>query len=63
LSCFTRYSPSDYDLYVKPAATYKISDIWQAELGGNIFTGDDEYSFLAQFENNSNIYASLRCSY
>ncbi len=63
LSCFTRYSPSDADLYVKPVATYKISDIWQAELGGNVFDGDNEYSFLAQFENNSNVYASLRYSY
>lgn len=63
LGCFTRYSPSDDDLYVKPAVTYKISDIWQAEIGGNVFTGEDDYSFLAQFENNSNIYASLRCSY
>lgn len=63
LSCFTRYSPSDNDVYIKPVATYKISDRWQASLGGNIFAGEDEYTFLGQFENNSNIHASLRCNY
>ena len=63
LSCFTRYSPSDEDVYVKPSATYKISDRWQASVGGNLFAGADEYSFLGQFEDNSNIHASLRCSY
>jgi hypothetical protein len=63
LSCFTRYSPSDKDVYIKPTATYKISDQWQAAIGGDIFFGSDEYSFLGQFENNSNIHASLRCSF
>lgn len=63
LSCFTRYSPSDKDIYLKPVATYKISDRWQAALGGDIFIGDEEYTFLGQFENNSNVHASLRCSY
>jgi len=63
LSCFTRYSPSDEDVYVKPVATYKVSDHWQASLGADIFAGSDNYTFLGQFEDNSNIHASLRCSY
>ncbi len=63
LSCFTRYSPSDEDVYVKPVATYKVSDHWQASLGADLFAGSEDYTFLGQFENNSNIHASLRCSY
>lgn len=63
LSCFTRYSPSDEDVYVKSSATYKISDRMLASIGGNLFAGADEYTFLGQFEDNSNIYASLRYSY
>ena len=63
LSCFTRYSPSDGDVYVKPTATYKISDRWQASVGGDLFAGDHLYSFLGQFEDNSNIHASLRWSF
>jgi hypothetical protein len=63
LSCFTRYSPSDEDVYVKPSATYKISDRWQASIGGNLFAGANEYTFLGQFEDNCNVHASLRCSY
>ena len=63
LNCFTRYSPSDEDVYIKPSALYKISDHWQASLGGNIFAGEHEYSFLGQFEKNSNVYTALRYSY
>lgn len=62
LSCFTRYSPSDADAYIKPVATYRISDQWQASVGGNFFVGSDDHTFLAQFEENNNLYASLRCS-
>jgi hypothetical protein len=63
VSCFTRYSPSDEDVYVKPSVTYKVSDHWMASIGGNMFAGDEEHTFLGQFEDNSNVYASLRCSY
>jgi hypothetical protein len=63
LSCFTRYSPSDKDVYLKPSVTYKVSDRWQASIGANLFAGSDDYTFLGQFENNSNIHASLRFSF
>lgn len=63
LSCFTRWSPSDEDVYVKPEITYKISDRWQTSVGGNIFAGADEYTFLGQFEDNSNAYAAMRYSF
>ena len=35
---------------------------WQAEIGGNIFTGKEE-SFFGQFEENSNVYAAIRYSF
>jgi hypothetical protein len=63
LSCFARYSPSDEDGYVKPVATYKISDRWQATLGGNIFFGDEEHTFLSQFKDNNNVNGSVRFSF
>jgi hypothetical protein len=63
LNCFARYSPSDNDAYIKPAVTYTISDRWQVSAGGNVFLGEAPYTFLGQFENNSNVHASLRCSY
>lgn len=63
VSCFTRYSPSDEDVYVKPSVTYKVSDHLMASIGGNMFAGDEEHTFLGQFEDNSNVYTSLRCSY
>jgi len=63
VGCFARYSPSDRDIYLKPAGTYKISDRWQASLGGNLFAGKNPHTFLGQFEDNSNIHASIRCGF
>jgi len=63
LSCFARYSPNEDDGYVKPTATYKISDRWQATLGGSIFFGDDEHTFLSQFRDNNNVNGSVRFSF
>ncbi len=63
LSCFTRYSPNENDGYVKPTATYKISDRWQTTLGGNVFFGDDEHTFLSQFGDNNNVNGSVRFSF
>jgi hypothetical protein len=63
LNCFVRYAPSDADAYLKPVLTYAISDRWRASAGANVFLGEEPYTFLGQFENNSSIHASLRCSY
>ncbi len=63
LSLFGYFSPSDEDLYLRPKLHYKISDSWAVDAGGNIFIGEDNHTFFSQFENNSNAYAGLRCSY
>ncbi len=63
LSLFTYYSPSDQDGYLRPKAAYKLTDRWKIEAGGNIFTGDDRYTFFGQFEKNSNVYAMARYSF
>ncbi|MDY6879484.1 MAG: hypothetical protein V2J25_17995 [Desulfatiglans sp.] len=63
LSLFCFYSPSDQDAYFRPTVKYKISDSLMITLGGNIFTGDADYTFFGQFEKNSNIYAGIRYSF
>lgn len=63
LSAFLFYSPSDNDAYVRPKATYKINDRWRVELGANLFLGEDDSTFLAQFEDNTNLYAAARISF
>ena len=63
LGLFTFYSPSDQDGYLRPKAAYKIDDNWTTELGANVFFGDRTDTFFGQFSHNSNVYASLRCSY
>ena len=63
LSLFTYYSPSDGDAYLRPKATYKASDHWTVEVGGNIFAGESDTSFFGQFKNNSNVYVSVRFAF
>jgi hypothetical protein len=63
LSLFTFYSPSDNDAYLRPKASYKITDRWLIEGGANIFVGENDYTFYNQFEDNTNVYAGVRYSF
>ena len=63
VSLFVYYSPSDQDAYFRPKIHYKVSDRWSIETGGNIFTGKDDHTFFAQFEDNTNAYAGARYSF
>lgn len=60
LGLFVFYSPSDDDAYLRPNMNYKLNDHWIVECGGNIFIGKKDTSFFGQFENNNNVYASVR---
>lgn len=63
LSLFSYYSPSDQDAYLRPAVSYKASDQWLLTAGGNLFAGEEEYTFFGQLENNSNLYMGARYSF
>ncbi|MBF0430048.1 MAG: hypothetical protein HQK83_02125 [Fibrobacteria bacterium] len=63
LSFFTYYSPSDNDAYIRPKVKYKVTDAIALELGVNIFVGEHQHTFFAQFEDNNNAYGSLRWSF
>ncbi len=60
LSLFNFWSPSDADGYLRPKATYKLDDHWTASIGANVFYGQRRDTFWGQFEDNSNIWASIR---
>ncbi len=60
LSFFGYYSPSDKDFYFRPNIHYKIDDNWAAEVGGNIFWGEDNWSFFGQFRRDTNVYTGIR---
>ncbi len=62
LSVFAYLSPSDRDGYLMPRATYRITDRWSIEGGGNLFFGDEDFTFFGQFENNSNVNFAARFS-
>jgi len=63
LSLFTFYSPTDGDAYLRPNVSYKIDDNWTAEVGGNVFIGEEDYTFFGQFEKDSNVYAAVRFNF
>ncbi len=60
LSLFAFYSPSDEDFYLRPSASWKLSDRWRLSGGFNLFGGEKETTFFGQFEDNSNAYLALR---
>jgi len=63
LSLFTFYSPSEQDIYARPNIHYRITDHWSAEAGANIFFGEEDHTFFAQFKDNTNVYLGLRWSF
>ncbi|MFO7857408.1 MAG: DUF1302 family protein [Ectothiorhodospiraceae bacterium] len=63
LSLFSFVSPSDADYYLRPRARYRFSDRLFGTVGGNLFGGEDEWTFHTQLEDNSNLYARLRYSF
>lgn len=60
LSLFTFYSPIDEDYLMQPQISYKLSDELSATLGANLFGGEQESTFLGQFDKNDNVYISGR---
>jgi hypothetical protein len=63
LSLSSYYSPSDRDAYLRPIVHYKYTDKVTIETGANVFFGEERHTFFSQFENNTNIYTSLRYSF
>ena len=63
LSLFGYYSPSENDWYIRPSATYKMSDNLQLTGGANVFLGENDYTFFGQLEDNTNLYARIRYSF
>ncbi len=63
VSLFTFFSPSDEDVYLRPAVSFRQSDEWQFAAGGNWFGGREDYTFFGQLEDNSNLYFRVRYNY
>jgi hypothetical protein len=60
LSLFTFYSLVDDDYLIRPRISYKFSDNLSASLGGNVFGGEQDTTYLGQFDRNDNIYVVAR---
>ncbi len=63
MSLFAYFSPNDRDTYLRPSATYKISDNWSAGLSGNFFFGERNYTYFGRFRRNSSVNLSLRYNF
>ncbi len=57
---FAYFSPNDKDYYLLPSITHKFSDKLALTAGANIFGGEEDYTFFGQFDENDNVYLSLR---
>jgi len=60
---FVFYSPSDMDAYLRPNASYKITDNWKVTAGANIILGKSEFTDFGTFRRNDNIYMRVRYSF
>ncbi len=60
LSLFGWVSPNDEDYYINPEIRYSFTDELWGAIGGNIFGGSEAHTFLGQFEQNDNLYLTVR---
>lgn len=60
LALFAYYSPVEEDYYLIPSVHYKFSDQLSMTAGANFFGGAETDSFLGQFNENDNVYLSIR---
>ena len=63
ISWFNFFSPNEGDAFLRPKASYKISDEILFTLGGNMFLGRRGDTFFGQFKDNTNLYARIRYSF
>ena len=63
LSLVAFYSPSDEDAYLKPEASYKVTDNWSVAFGANFFFGKKDSTPFGQLDANDNLYLRLRYSF
>ncbi len=63
LSLFGFYSPTEDDAYLRPVASYKVSDEVLVTVGGNLFLGAHDDTFFGQFSDNTNMYGRVRYSF
>ncbi len=56
-------SPSDDDHYIRYSSRYSLTDQWKIIAGLNWLDGDREETFLAQMQNNSNVFFRVHYSF
>ena len=60
LALFTFYGPAERDYLLQPRISYSVTDDFSAVLGANLFGGTKKTTFFGQFDNNDNVYLTLR---
>lgn len=63
MSLFGNVSLTDTDYLIQPELSYQFTDQITGTVGANIFGGKEDTSFLGQFDDNDNIYGSLRIGF
>ena len=60
LSLFGWFSPNEEDYFVNPEMRYSFTDELWGAVGANIMGGSENHTFLGQFEQNDNVYLTMR---
>jgi hypothetical protein len=63
LGLFLMASPTDEDVYVNPSVRYQVADELWAEIGANVFWGEEEHTFFGQFRDDSHGYVTVRYAF
>jgi hypothetical protein len=63
LGLFVLASPTDEDGYVNPSVRYQVADELWAEVGANIFWGEENHTFFGQFQDDSHGYVTVRYAF
>lgn len=63
LSLFAFYAPYDKDYHLRPRVNYKFTDNLNVTVGGNIFQGEEDYTFFGQLTRNDNVYIRVRYNF
>ncbi|MBB5518452.1 hypothetical protein [Amphiplicatus metriothermophilus] len=63
LSAFNFWSPNQDDGHLRLRASYKLTDDWLVEAGGNLFYGPRKDVLFSQLTDNTNIFFAVRRSF
>jgi len=60
LNFFAFWGVTEHDAYIIPSVRYSVTDGLGAEIGANLFGGEESHTMFGALDRNDNVYLSLR---